>query len=253
MTSNEEYIGNELELFSHAVNWKAYYGKKLKSYIRGDVLEAGAGIGETTSHLLNQAVSSWTCLEPDGRLLEEVIKKINSGQLPPICRPLRGTSLDLVNYKDLSAENPKPGEETIHPHFFDTILYIDVIEHIEHDGEELIRAKKLLRKGGHLVILVPAHQWLYSPFDKAIGHYRRYNKKRLKNVIPEGMRKELLSYLDSVGLFASLANKFFLRKDYPSLAQIKFWDRIIVPVSGWTDPLLCYHAGKTLVGVWTKE
>lgn len=253
MNSTTDYIGNELELFSQALNWKGYYGKKLKKFIHGDVLEAGAGIGETTTHLFNSKVRSWTCLEPDGRLLEEVKKKIKSGQLPSLCEPLQGTSLDILEKRRISVAENRTNASNSTPFHFDSILYIDVIEHIENDAEELLRARDLLRPGGHLIILVPAHQWLYSPFDKAIGHYRRYNKKRLRTVIPGGMKQEQLCYLDSIGLYASLSNKLLLRKDYPTLNQVKFWDRLIVPLSRSIDPLLFYSVGKTLIGVWTKE
>ena len=52
---------------------------------------------------------------------------------------------------------------------FDAVLYIDVLEHIEDDKSELACAIRLIRPGGRLIVLAPAHQALYSPFDKAIG------------------------------------------------------------------------------------
>ena len=121
------------------------------------------------------------------------------------------------------------------------------------DKEEIERASALLNKGGKLIILVPAHQYLYSPFDKAIGHFRRYNKKRLQEVIPVGVRKNKIFYLDCLGLFASLMNKWFLKKDYPTLKQVKFWDRMIVPISKLLDPLIGFSTGKSLIGIWQKE
>lgn len=248
MTASNTYIGNELELFSHAINWKSYYKSKLLPFIAGDVLEAGAGIGETTLHLLNDRVSSWLCLEPDAALLDHIQRKIADGRIPSTCMPMLGTSNDLLPQvkNDGTVDDTFPGR-------FDCILYIDVIEHIADDHNELIRAKRLLRKGGRLIILVPAHQWLYSPFDKAIGHYRRYDKKMLRQAVPAGFRQEKLMYLDCVGLSASLANKLILKKDYPTLKQVQFWDKTIVPVSKLIDPLLGYSLGKTLVGVWTKQ
>ena len=59
---------------------------------------------------------------------------------------------------------------------FDCILYIDVLEHIEDDRAQIDAAARLVRGGGHVVILSPAHHWLFSEFDKSIGHFRRYNK-----------------------------------------------------------------------------
>lgn len=236
MSEATHYIGNELELFGHAHQWKGYYRKHLAPFIQGNVLEVGAGIGETTAHLLNEKVENWLCLEPDASLAEKIAIKIKNKQLPTACKLLIGTTLDLAI-----------------DHKYDTIIYIDVIEHIEKDKEEIERASALLNKGGKLIILVPAHQYLYSPFDKAIGHFRRYNKKRLQEVIPVGIQKKKIFYLDCLGLFASLMNKWFLKKDYPTLQQVKFWDQMIVPVSKCIDPLIGFSTGKSLIGIWQKE
>ena len=106
--------------------------------------------------------------------------------------------------------------------------------------------------GGNLIILVPAHNYLFSPFDKAIGHFRRYNKKMLKKAAPKNLVQKKLIYLDSFGLFASLANKLLLKQSYPTLKQIKFWDNYIVPISRVMDKILFYSVGKTVVGIWQK-
>ena len=58
---------------------------------------------------------------------------------------------------------------------FDSIMYMNVLEHIEKDKEEINNSLKILNKNGMLIILVPAHQKLFSKFDKEIGHFRRYD------------------------------------------------------------------------------
>ena len=55
-----EYLGHELEIFAHAVNWKRYWASLIRRYIRGDVLEVGAGIGTNTPYLKDLQTSSWT-------------------------------------------------------------------------------------------------------------------------------------------------------------------------------------------------
>jgi SAM-dependent methyltransferase len=229
------YVGNELELFMHARNWKNYFGSFLRGYLSGRVLEVGAGIGSTTGFLCDGTQEKWLCLEPDPVLYGELTKKIAAGQFPSCCSAIKGTTRDL------------PKEEK-----YDAILYIDVIEHIEKDGEELAYARELLADGGHLIVLVPAHQSLFSPFDKAIGHYRRYNKKMLRAAAP-GLPLVKMIYLDSVGLFASGVNKLFLKQSYPTLKQINLWDKNMVPVSRVTDILTNHQLGKTLVGIWKKS
>lgn len=231
----EKYIGNELELFKHAQNWKKYYSGMFRDYLKGDILEVGAGIGETTRFLCDSSQDSWLCLEPDKNLSDEIIHKREHNYIPSYVEVKTGTTESLDKNKK-----------------FDCIIYIDVIEHIEHDAEELNRVKSFLKPNAYLIILVPAHNYLFSKFDEKIGHFRRYNKKMLMKAVPSELNQIKLKYLDSVGMTASLVNKWFLKQDYPEVKQVKFWDRNIVPVSRILDPLLFYSLGKTVVGIWQK-
>jgi hypothetical protein len=129
---------------------------------------------------------------------------------------------------------------------------MDVIEHIEDDAAELRRAAGLLRPNGVIVVLSPAHQWLYTPFDKAIGHYRRYTAARMVAITPPGTRLERNRYLDSVGMLASLGNKLVLNASQPKLKQILLWDRVMVPLSRLVDPLTLYCLGKSVLGIYRK-
>src|SRR5262249_24335255 len=134
---------------------------------------------------------------------------------------------------------------------YDTILYIDVLEHIEDDKSELTSARSHLRGGGHLIILSPAHLWLSSAFDRAIGHCRRYSAKSLKPVVPVEMLLVRLCYLDSVGLLLSLGNRLLLNQSQPRVEQIRLWDRFIVPISRWVaDVCVRYQLGKSILGIW---
>ena len=109
-----------------------------------------------------------------------------------------------------------------------------------------------MKPGGHLVILSPAHPFLFTPFDQAIGHYRRYTKKTLREAIPAGLEPVRLVYLDAVGLFASLGNRLVLKSAMPSPGQIALWDRVMVPMSRVVDPVLGHAFGKSVLGVWRK-
>ena len=135
---------------------------------------------------------------------------------------------------------------------FDSILYIDVLEHIEDDRGELSRAAALLRPRGFLVVLSPAHPRLFSEFDAAIGHHRRYTRSTLAAAAPEGLELVRLVYLDSVGLLASLGNRLLLRESMPTPRQIALWDRVMVRLSTRLDPILRHRLGKSVLGVWRR-
>ncbi|HEV2861481.1 MAG TPA: class I SAM-dependent methyltransferase [Pyrinomonadaceae bacterium] len=229
------YIGSELHLFAKAANWKAYYGAKVKKYLAGDVLEVGSGIGATTQALCDGSARRWVCLEPDAGLSAETAAAVAAGRLPRCCEARAGA------VRDLGA-----GE------LFDAVIYIDVLEHIEDDAGELAAAAEHLKTGGRLVVLSPAHQWLYTPFDKEIGHHRRYNKKSLLAAAPPGLRRVELRYLDSVGMLASLGNRLLLRSSMPTEQQIMLWDRLMVPASRVVDASLNFTLGKSILGVWEK-
>jgi SAM-dependent methyltransferase len=135
---------------------------------------------------------------------------------------------------------------------FDAILYMDVIEHIEDDSGELENAFRHLNPGGYLIVLVPAHKALYSKFDKKIGHFRRYNKDMVRAILPQKMKIQVLYYLDSLGCILSFSNKILLKQSYPTVPQIKFWDRVIVPVSRLLDRLSFHRIGKSVLLVAQK-
>ena len=226
------YIGQELDLFAHASHWKAYWISRIRRWITGDVLEVGAGLGVNTVLLQNKQVRSWQCLEPDSELAARLTDKVAAVSN---CSVRCGTLASMAGSQ------------------FDSILYIDVLEHIEADGEELAEAAKLLRPGGCLVVLSPAHQFLYSNFDAAIGHYRRYNRESLRRCTPPDCEIERMFYLDCAGVFVSLANRLMLRQKNPTLKQILAWDNYIVPISRLLDPAFGYLIGKTIVGVWRRR
>ena len=229
------YVGQELDLFAHAVNWKAYFHARLAPFIRGDVLELGAGIGGTTRTLCDGNQESWLCAEPDAEMAERLRQTARDEPYPVEPEVLAGGLVDL-----------DPARR------FDAILYIDVLEHIEDDRGELERAKAFLKPGGRLIVLSPAFQFLYSPFDAAVGHFRRYTARSLAAVMPQDLRREKLFYLDSVGMLTSLLNRFVLKQGTPDIDQIRLWDRVIVRVSRFVDPLTFFSFGRSVIGIYAK-
>ena len=229
------YVGNELELFAEAVHWKRYFRSAIADRLVGDVLEVGAGIGETARHLLDGRQRSWLCLEPDERLGTRLRAWAEAGDVAPLPTVQIGTTADL---------DPRSR--------FDTILYIDVLEHIEDDRAEMARAAELLAPRGTLIVLSPAFQQLFSDFDRSVGHFRRYTRASLAEVMPPSLRQVRLRYLDSVGFLASLSNRALLRQALPTRRQIALWDRVMIPASRVLDPLLARGFGRSVLAVYER-
>ena len=99
--------------------------------------------------------------------------------------------------------------------------------------------------------MAPANNFVYSEFDKAVGHHRRYNKKMLKKLKPNNMFIEKYFYLDSLGLVLLLMNKFLIKKR-PKYKDFFIWDRFIVPLSIFFDAITFYIFGKSIVCVFKK-
>src|SRR2546421_1225613 len=124
--SNDTYAGGELELFARAQHWKEYWISRLRPYIGSSVLEVGAGIGANTLLLRTGAEAQWVCLEPDpqlaGRAEEAIAEAAMNGAADGCVQPRCTAEVRVGTVVSLEPEE-----------FFDTILYIDVLEHIEND------------------------------------------------------------------------------------------------------------------------
>ena len=235
--SQYTYEGDELPTFAEAIRWKRYFRSKLRPWLTGDVLEVGAGQGGTTQLLYDGSQSSWTCLEPDAALAEQIsaIESWPSSAGAP--RVVVGT------VSDAASELQR----------FDTIIYIDVLEHIEHDAEELEEAAKLLKPDGTLIVLSPAWPFLFSDFDRAVGHFRRYTRKSLTSVTPASVKLERLFFLDSLGTVLSLGNRLLLSRSQPKRSQVQFWDRFVIPISRCLDACIGYSFGRSIIAIWRAD
>lgn len=232
----DDYIGSELEVFKEAVVWKRYWSSKLVPFVGENVVEVGAGLGSNTAFLNDGTAKSWVCLEPDRKMAESIREAAATSTLP------RNVVVDCGTLTNFTS--------TIRP---DTIVYIDVLEHILDDRAEIELAAWHLMPGGHLIVLAPAHQFLFSPFDSAIGHFRRYSQASLEALGCANLTRKRSFYLDSVGLAASLTNKLFLKASRPTSAQVRLWDRVLVPLSMIFDKITAGRLGKTVVVVWSRQ
>lgn len=227
-----KYVGSELDLFAAVKNWKSYWSSQVRPFLGPDILEVGAGIGSNMEFLDPDCSGHTVCLEPDPALTAQLSTRLRERKSHRTSEVVCGTLPSLGGRK------------------FDAIVYIDVLEHIEGDQDELQTAAAMLKPGGRIVVLSPAHQSLYTPFDAAIGHFRRYDRSMLRAISPKGLQLETLRYLDSVGMFASSANRLFLRQSMPTRSQLQFWDGTMIPISNVIDKFLFYSIGKSILAVW---
>ncbi len=227
----EKYPEIVTERFDNATFHIRYCLKFIKKYLKGNVLEIGAGCGSFTRNYINNNIDSITLTETDHKNV-----------------------LDLKqNFKNKN--RIKILQKKIHEidGNFDVIMYLHVLEHIKDDKKEIELAIKKLNKNGFLIIMVPAHQKIYSNLDKAVGHYRRYEIDYFKKNFINLKTIELL-YLDSMGYFLYFLNKIFFKKEvYPSKFKILIWDKLFTPITFIVDLILRYKFGKCILAIYKKD
>jgi hypothetical protein len=124
---------------------------------------------------------------------------------------------------------------------------------LKKDEEEVINIKELLVKNGHLIIFVPAFMWLYSDFDKKVGHFRRYNKKNLEQIL---IRKDYeivkSKYFDLIGIIPWLIFIKFFRKTLSS-SNVSLYDKVIVPLEKEIEKFINPPIGKNILLIAKKK
>ena len=137
---------------------------------------------------------------------------------------------------------------------FDTIFYISVLEHIENDKKEITDAIEKLEDKGHLIICVPAHNYMYSNFDKEIGHFRRYEMNFFDTLDLENADIKKKFFIDSFGHLLYFLNKILFSKEvYPSKLKVFIWDKIFIPITYIIDFLSFYKFGKNIICIIQKK
>ena len=224
------YDGFELEFFDKSKNFRNYQLKLIKKYIKGYIAEVGPGNGVNASSYIKYP-KKIDLYEPTKKLYLEIKKKFKKNK-------------KVANYnKKFLLQKEK----------YDSILYLDVLEHIKKDKEEILKAFKSIKKNGYLIINVPAFSYLYSKFDKDVGHHKRYQKKDIRIIFKNLKYKKLdLRYYDSIGYILSLFSKLTFSNYKNKFNQkIKIWDSLI-PLSKIIDFLTFNLFGKSLLIVIKK-
>ena len=234
--SYDQILISDLEIMAGAKNYRQWMYRRLSPHIGQNVLEIGAGIGNFTKLLLDREfVVATDNFEP---CVEYLNKHIGDR--------LRAPALVFDASGDVSPELSKFD--------FDTIVCLNVLEHIEDDFKALGRMHRMLVPGGRLVLLVPAFQFLFGTVDRALGHYRRYTRKGLLPLMERaGFVIEESFYMNSIGMAGWFWNNRIIKRHEESKTQIGFFDRYIAPLAELGERILPPPAGLSLIAVGRKN
>lgn len=138
---------------------------------------------------------------------------------------------------------------------YDLIYSSNVLEHIENDFEIVLNLKNMLKKNGYLIIIVPAISFLFSELDFEVGHFRRYDKKKLEEIcLKNDLKIKNISFFDSVGFFILVVMKFLKINTHKSINRknLTIYDKIFVRLNKFMDLFLKKICGKNIVLIAIK-
>jgi SAM-dependent methyltransferase len=232
--TDNTYIGKDLEAMSFAKNYSKWIIDLFRPFIGKNVAEVGAGTGNLTQLLSEQEIiSKITAFEPSVKMHDYLIKNTNNIKK---VSPVNSTFSDKYSKQK-----------------FDSIFYINVLEHIEDDVTEVGLMHDSLNNNGHACIFVPALSWLYSDFDKSIGHFRRYHKDQLINLFDSnGFEVVTVKYVDMLGIIPWYLN-FVLMKRTLDQNTTRIYDQIAIPIIRFIEKTIPSPIGKNLLLVGKKR
>lgn len=226
------YPGKDLEAMSFAVNYHRWILDECAPYLGGTIAEVGAGAGSVSRLLLGRGVQHLFAFEPSPDMFALLQQELRGEE--------RATAVnDFFDADDARGR-------------FDSVVYINVMEHIEDDRAEMATALAALKPGGHLVIFVPALSWLYSRLDKEIGHFRRYTKRGLvEAVTAAGFTLVKARYFDVAGILPWYVNFKLLGNGFSS-GSVSLYDNLVVPVMRRVESVVTPPIGKNVLLVAQK-
>lgn len=240
MEQSVTYVGRDLEAMSFAVNYYRWVWQIFEPYVGKRLVEVGSGTGSFAKLLLGSQPDSLTLIEPSAEMF---------AKLKTRAAEFSGAAEVRIHHAMFRPLADKIKSET-DP---DSIIYVNVLEHVEEDEEELRAIHRTLAPGGHLFIFVPALGFLYSDFDKALGHFRRYSKKELEGkVAAAGFRIRELKFFDSLGIIPWWVNFRLLGAGDARPRNVELYDRLAVPLVKKIESIIEPPLGKNLILVAQK-
>jgi SAM-dependent methyltransferase len=228
------YSGTELEAVAEATNYYDWIIDSFASRIGKRSVEAGAGIGTVSELVLRRGnPSELVLIEPDSanaRILEDRFQgdarvSVRQGYLDEFASLLVA----------------------------DSVIAVNVLEHVEKDSDFLRAAHRALVPGGTLLLLVPALPAIFGSLDRAFDHFRRYTRSGLTTQVRDaGFAIETLHYLNMVGVAAWFVSGSILGRTTLSRRQVRFYDRYVIPVLRAVETRLHPPIGQSLLVIARK-
>ena len=237
---NLAYVGRDLEAMSFAINYHQWVLQIFSPFIGTRIVEVGAGTGSFSEMILQKNIQSMSLVEPSKemyKMLGERVGRLQTGV------QIETYNSVFVNVADHIKSSQQP----------DSIVYVNVLEHIADDVTELRTVHRTLSTTGRVFIFVPALRWLLGSFDEQIGHFRRYTKDELEDKCRRAGFKILESkYLDLAGIIPWWIKYRLLRSNTMEANLIAVYDKYFIPVAKVIESRIKLPIGKNIVLIAEK-
>ena len=239
MSEKVVYVGKDLEAMSFAVNYHQWILEEFRPFLGKNLVEVGAGSGSFSEMLLNEKPETLAMVEPSemfvrlGQNVSQIETATRTTFYQAIFAEARG---QIVNQK-------RP----------DSIVYVNVLEHIEDDKAELEMIYDTLENKGRCFIFVPALMSLYGEFDRRIGHFRRYDKSEIEEKCRAAGFEILKSkYFDFAGMIPWYVKYKLLQSASLESGAVELYDKFVVPAMRLAENLIIPPIGKNLLVIGEK-
>jgi SAM-dependent methyltransferase len=229
------YSGSELDALSGATNYYRWLIRRFSPYLGPRVVEVGAGIGTFSEFLLSvPQVEQLIAIEPAANTFPILERRLAGN---PRARAIKGY------LEDYPAESSS-----------DSLVAVNVLEHVEDDDAFLRRAWDVVRPEGTLLLFVPAVPAIFGSLDRAFEHFRRYAKAQLRQRIERaGWTIERIGYMNLPGILTwTVAGKLLKRKSI-SARDARVYDRLVVPVAAAIEDRIEIPIGQSLLAIARKR
>jgi SAM-dependent methyltransferase len=240
MSERVVYPGRDLEAMSFAHNYHRWILELFEPYLGSRLVEVGAGSGSFSELLLALRPDTLSLIEPSAEMYPRLVQRV--AQLDDAQR--------VTTYNDTFEHVAARLREEARP---DSIIYVNVLEHVGEDERELELVRETLTAGGRVFIFVPAFRWLYGSFDRQVGHRRRYTRAELQAKCERaGLRILKSTYFDAAGVIPWWLKYRVLRSERMEAGAVKFYDDFCVPPLKRIERLIPPPIGKNILLVAEK-
>lgn len=235
--SPTEYAGHELAAMAEARNYYRWILEQCRTRLGRVVLEHGAGIGTFSTFLAAEAIEKLLALEPAANLVPILRRRLAPwGDKAEVVTSALEECVSLLRGRDV-----------------DTVISVNVLEHIPDDLATLQAMWEVLPEGGHVILFVPALPWLYGSLDRAFEHVRRYRKQELYDKLSAaGFKIVDGRFMNFPGIASWLVAGRVLRRPTLDPLAVKLYDRYVIPIIAKLERLRPPPIGQNLLVIAQK-